>query len=86
MTSANRRTPRVQGGGDAAPGMPGGIAQHHEKVAGGEVQCGGAPIWWKKCTEGKDAARRRSTGGGRDEAVKLGKNSSSRRQCCPHHF
>jgi hypothetical protein len=57
VTSANRRTPRVQGGGDAAPGMPGGIAQHREKVAAGEVQCGGAPIWWKKCTDRKDVAR-----------------------------
>jgi hypothetical protein len=58
MASANRRTPRVQRGGDAAVGMPSGTAQHHEKVADGEARRGGAPIWWKKwCNENGAAGR-----------------------------
>jgi hypothetical protein len=51
------RTPRVQGGGDAATGLPGGTAKHHEKVAGNEVRRGGALIWWKNwCDGGGDAS------------------------------
>jgi hypothetical protein len=42
-----------------AAGVPGRMAQHCEKVAGGKVQCGGAPIWWKKWIRGKGPARRR---------------------------
>jgi hypothetical protein len=44
MASANRRTPRVQGGGDAAAGMPSGTVKHRGKVSGGEIWRGGAPI------------------------------------------
>jgi hypothetical protein len=45
-------------------------------VAGGEVRRGGAPIWWKKWSDGKGAARAawwRSIGGGQDGVVKMGK-------------
>jgi hypothetical protein len=48
-------------------------AQHHEKVAGSEVRRGGAIIWWKKCFDGKGAARRR----GRDllEVGEMGRSN-----------
>jgi hypothetical protein len=33
--------------------------QHHKKVTGSEVRCGGAPMWWKKWIDGKGPMRGR---------------------------
>jgi hypothetical protein len=79
MTSVNRRTSRVQGRGGTTIRLlecPVGRRDNVKKVAGGEIRCGVAPIWWKNCIgEGSfgDAVRQRSTGGGRDGVKNLGK-------------